>query len=186
MPGHDVMGNMQLSFVEFLHAWRDFFIVVGTAGATLIGAMFVVISIAIGILTRERSDAAHAYLTSTVVHLGAVALASVLTMAPDLGWRGFGAVLIAGGAVGIGYVAAIGRAVRHYRVDWTDQLWYTALPLAAYIAMVGAGALSIAGDGRAMALLGAALVLLLVCGVRNAWDMILAFVTRPRATEPEK
>jgi hypothetical protein len=174
---------MQVSFVELLHAWRDFFIVVGTAGASLIGAMFVVISIAIGILTRERSDAAHAYLTSTVIHLGGVVLASLLTMVPDVEWRGFGIILIVGGAIGIGYEIMIARAVRQYRVDWTDQLWYTALPLVAYAVLVGAGVLSIATDGRSVALLAAALLLLLICGVRNAWDMILTFVTRPRPTD---
>ncbi|HEX4113281.1 MAG TPA: hypothetical protein VH020_12165 [Stellaceae bacterium] len=145
--------------------------------------MFVVISIAIGILTRERSDAAHAYLTSTVIHLGGVVLTGLLTMVPDMAWRSFGIVLVAGGAIGCGYEAITAAAVRRYRVDWTDQLWYTALPLISYGGLVAAGALSIVANRHAVALLAAASVLLLICGVRNAWDMILTFVTRPRATE---
>ena len=46
-----------------LHDWRDFFTVMGGAGAALIGSMFVVVSIATGILTRSRSRGWHAYLT---------------------------------------------------------------------------------------------------------------------------
>lgn len=171
---------MQLSLVELFHAWRDFFIVTATAGATLIGAMFVVVSIAVGILTRDRAAASHAYLTSTVVHLGAVVLASLLTMAPTLTWRGFGIVLILGGAVGFAYEAVIAAVVRRFRIDWTDQLWYTVLPLLGYAGVAGAGALSFAAERHAAELLAVALVVLLVCGVRNAWDMIVIFAMRPR------
>jgi hypothetical protein len=148
--------------------------------------MFVVISIAIGILTRERSDAAHAYLTSTVIHLGGVVLTGLLTMVPEMEWRGFGIVLIAGGAIGCGYEAITAVAVRRYRVDWTDQFWYTALPLIGYGGLVAAGGLSVVANPHAVALLAAASVLLLICGVRNAWDMILAFVTRPRPADPKQ
>jgi hypothetical protein len=172
---------LPLSVVELLRAWRDFYITMGTAAATLIGAMFVVVSIAVGMLTRERSAGAHAYLTSTLVHLGAVVLASLLTMAPLVTWRGFGIVLILGGAIGIAYEAMIAAAVRSFRVDWTDQLWYTAAPLIGYAGIAAAGALGFAASPHAVEVLAAASVLLLVCGIRNAWDMILAFATRERA-----
>src|SRR5579863_9357837 len=106
--------------LELLRVWRDFFIVAATAGATLIGAMFVVVSIAVGIITQERAAASHAYLTSTVAHLGAVLLASILTMAPALDWSSFGVVLVGGGVVGIVYVALLSRTVGRFSVDWTD------------------------------------------------------------------
>ena len=166
--------------LELLHVWRDFFIVAATAGAALIGAMFVVISIGVGFLTRERLAGTHAYITSTVVHLGAVVLASLWTMVPLLDWWSFGGMLIFGGAVAFFYVAAITVAVHRFSFDWTDYLWYAVLPLAGYAAFVAAGLLSIAADIHAVDPLAAAIVLLLICGVRNAWDMILIIVVRPR------
>ncbi len=171
--------------LEPLHAWRDFFIVTATAAATLIGAMFVVVSIAVGILTRERSAASHAYLTSTLVHLGAVLLASLLTMAPSATRLSFGAVLTTGGVIGVVYVAALAAVVHRFRVDWTDTLWYTGLPFVGYAALAAAGILGFAANFHAVELLAAASVLVLICGVRNAWDMILAFATRPRPERKE-
>ncbi|MGH6980918.1 MAG: hypothetical protein ACREFC_06895 [Stellaceae bacterium] len=166
--------------LQLFHVWRDFFIVTATAAATLVGAMFVVVSIATGIITRERSAGSHAYLTSTVVHLGAALLASLLTMAPSVTWLSFAGALTAGGIVGVIYVAILSRAVAKFSMDWTDMLWYSALPIIGYLAMLGAGVLGFAANFYAVEALAAASVLLLICGVRNAWDMIMIFAMRPK------
>jgi hypothetical protein len=166
--------------LELLHVWRDFFIVAATAGASLIGAMFVVISIGVGFLTRERLPGTHAYITSTLVHLGAVVLASLWTMVPPVEWVSFGIVMIVGGAVAFLYVATMTMAVHRFSFDWTDYVWYAIIPLIGYAALVGAGVLSIVADIHAVEVLAAAVVLLLICGVRNAWDMILVIVLRPQ------
>jgi hypothetical protein len=165
--------------LELLHAWRDFFIVTATAGASLIGAMFVVVSIGIGFLTRERLSGTHAYITSTVVHMGVVVLASLLTMVPPIEWASFGGVLIFGGIVGLAYEVATALGVHRFSVDWTDYVWYGAVPLICYAGFIAAGAMSIAGKAGTVDVLALAVLLLLICGVRNAWDMILVIVIRP-------
>jgi hypothetical protein len=165
--------------LELLHAWRDFFVVTATAGASLIGAMFVVISIGIGFLTRERLPGTHAYVTSTVVHMGGVVLASLWTMVPPLEWASFGGLLIFGGIVGIAYEVATASAVRRFRADWTDYLWYGVVPLVSYAGFIAAGVMSVVGNVDTVEVLAFAVVLLLICGVRNAWDMILVIVLRP-------
>jgi hypothetical protein len=169
-----------LALSELLRAWRDFYIVAATAGASLIGAMFVVISIGVGFLTRERLAGTHAYITSTVVHLGAVVLVSLWTMVPPVEWVSFGIVLIAGGAAAAIYEATVAVAVHRFSFDWTDYLWYTAMPVLAYLAFIAAGVLSVDRSIHAVEILAAGAVLLLICGVRNAWDMILIIVLRPR------
>jgi hypothetical protein len=168
--------------LEPLHAWRDFFIITATAAATLIGAMFVVVSIAVGILTRERSVATHAYLTSSLVHLGAVLAISLATMTPTLERLGLAAMLGAGGVAGVLYVATLAATIRRFRIDWTDQLWYTALPIVGYAGLAASAVLGLTANGHAVDLLAAATALILICGIRNAWDMILAFAMRPRPT----
>jgi hypothetical protein len=57
------------SLGSLIAAWHDFFSLIGTAAATLIGAMFVVVSIGIGFLTQDRAVAIRTFLTPTVTHL---------------------------------------------------------------------------------------------------------------------
>ena len=70
--------------VELIHTWHDFFVFMGTASATLIGAMFVVASIGGGFLTRDRSPEIRAFLTPTVIHLATVLLGCALMLVPGL------------------------------------------------------------------------------------------------------
>ena len=69
---------------ELLHPWHDFYVFLGTAAATLIGAMFVVASIGGGFLTHDRSPEIRAFLTPTVVHLATILLACAVMLVPGL------------------------------------------------------------------------------------------------------
>ena len=101
-------------------------------------------------------------------------------MAPSIAWQSFGVALTAGGLAGVVYVALLAMAVHRFRVDWTDTLWYTGLPAIGYAGIAAAGILGFAANFHAVEVLAAASVLVLICGVRNAWDMIMAFATRAR------
>jgi hypothetical protein len=50
-----------------LAEWRDFYLLVGTAGATLVALLFVAVSIGVGFLTRERAAAVRIYMSPVVV-----------------------------------------------------------------------------------------------------------------------
>ena len=54
------------------------------------------------------------------------------------------------------------------------------LPIIGYAGMARSGVLGFAANFHAVEVLAAASVLVLICGVHNAWDMILAFATRAR------
>jgi hypothetical protein len=55
-----------------LHGWENFFIVGATAGATLIGLLFVAITLGAGLSTPQGLDATRAFLTPTLVRFGGV------------------------------------------------------------------------------------------------------------------
>lgn len=167
---------------EEFHAWHDFYLLLGTAGATLIGAMFVVVSIGSRFMTERRLGHIHAFMTSTVVHLTAVVLASVLMLAPLPETRPAWSILACGGAAGIGYCALIARRVMQGRVDWSDPVWYAAVPFAAYAAILAAGIAALVG-GLGFAALAVGPTLLLVAAIRNAWDMIVFFALREEAPD---
>lgn len=174
---------MSATAAEAIHAWHDFYVLMGTASATLIGAMFVVASIGSRFMVEERLPQVGAFMTSTVVHLSSVVLISGLVLAPSLEGRLLGLLFGCGGVAGLVYCAVVGRRVLRNRVDWTDPIWYGLLPLAAY-AVIFVAALSMLLSGpsgfRALAI-GPAL--LLVSGIRNSWDMIVYFAVRDRGPE---
>src|SRR5207253_6895165 len=86
-----------------LTEWHDYFMILGTASATLIGAMFVVVSIGTGFLTRDRSIGIRTFLTSTVTNLSATLFGAALTMVPALDWLWLGGIAGVVGIAGLVY-----------------------------------------------------------------------------------
>lgn len=170
---------MTESAAEAFRAWHDFYMLLGTAAATLIGAMFVVASIGSSLLTRSHAPQIRIFLTPTVIHLSSVVLAAVVAMMPAVDWLALNILFGVGGIGGIVYSFLIGlRIVKSRNIDWEDRVWYALLPLVGY-GIILAAALSIllraVPDLLAIAV---GLVLLVVAGIRNAWDMIIFFASQ--------
>jgi hypothetical protein len=170
-----------VSSAELVAPWHDFFILIGTAAATLIGAMFVVVSIGIGILSRDRSMAIRVFLSTTVIHLSTVFFGCVLAMVPILTPHAQALVAGVAGLAGIGYsVHVISGFRQHSGTVLSDWFWYAVFPLVAYAVLAGAAARGLYDTAAGLALFAAVLTVLLVAGIRNAWDMLVFFVTRDR------
>ena len=158
--------------------------ILGTASATLIGAMFVVVSIGTGFLTRDRSIGIRTFLTSTVANLSATLFGAALTMVPALDWLWLGGIV---GCVGIaGFVLSIRETLgfgQHNHADRSDWFWYTIFPVVGYALLLATATTALRGMAVSLDLLAAALAFLLAAGIRNAWNMIVFLVTMPRTPE---
>jgi hypothetical protein len=64
------------------------------------------------------------------------------------------------------------RHVEAYAMAWDDWLWYGVCPLVAYAALVVAAVLLPGDPTLALVGVGAVLLVLLVLGIRNAWDVV--------------
>jgi hypothetical protein len=159
---------------SLLSDWHDFFVLIGTAAVTLIGAMFVVVSIGIGFLTRERAVAIRTFLTPTVTHLSTVLFGCVLTTVPALDWGWLAGAAGVGGVLGILYSGRVVVGFRqHEGTDRSDLAWYAILPLVAYAVLLAAAVLAWRRAPASIDVLAAVLAFLLLAGIRNAWDMIV-------------
>src|SRR5258708_21994625 len=150
--------------IETLRAWHDFFVTMATASATLIGAMFVVMSIGSGFLTQDRAPQIRTFYTATVVHLSGVLLAGLLAMVPSLERMSFAALLGIGAVIGLVFCFAQLPIIRRHRADLVleDRFWYAGAPIAAYLVMLAAsGCLALSLNGSPE-LLGFGLVVLLL------------------------
>lgn len=160
-----------------LDGWHDFYVILATAAGTLIGAMFVVASIAGRIVRKARAVQVGAFFTATVFHLSAVLFACLLVMMPTLSSPAFGIIVGLGGLAGLGLASRAGLWVRrHSNIDATDRLWYAAIPVASYILVAVAAVLIVDGMATGPEILALALCLLVAAGIRNAWDMIIFIV----------
>jgi len=65
-----------------LHGWENFFIVGATAGATLIGLLFVAITLGAGLSTPQGLNATRAFLTPTLMRFSGVLLECVVVLFP--------------------------------------------------------------------------------------------------------
>jgi hypothetical protein len=166
--------------------WHDFYMLVGTAAATLVGLTFVATTIGAGILTRDHEAAVQAFITPTMVHFAAILVACLLILAPFETETLLGAALLLEGLVGVVYSAWVVRLMRRrgYTVNLvsSDRVWYALAPAVGYLILAGAAGAMLDGARVSLVLLACALGLLLVAGIRNAWDMTVWIMLRP----PEK
>jgi hypothetical protein len=169
------------SLAELLRDWHDFYVLVGTASATLVGLMFVAVSIGTAIFNEERSAGLTAFITPTVMHFAAVLFACLLSTIPTQTWATLGGLLGAGALAGSIYSGGlvVQMIIRHrFKVDLSDRLFYALLPLVGYLLALMSAVLLLMQSAMSANLIAAAVLTLLLAGIRNAWDMMVWIVIK--------
>jgi hypothetical protein len=178
--------------LPFLSSWQNFYMIMGTAAATLTGLMFVVTTLIAGIDAHlsTLNAAVSAYNTPTVVHFGTVLLLAGLLSAP---WQTFSSLSVLLGLLGLGmvvYSIIVMRRMRrvpNYQSTLEDWSWYMAFPLLANILLMLAAFVLPKNPSSALYIVGSAMMLLLLVGIRNAWDMVTFLaVERAHAEKQEQ
>ena len=181
---------VQGSELPLLSSWQNFYMIMGTAAATLTGLMFVVTTLIAGIDAHlsTLNAAVSAFNTPTVVHFGTVLLLAGVLSAP---WQTFSSVSLLLGLLGLGMVVysiiVLRRMWRvpHYQSTLEDWLWYMAFPFLAHVALIVAAFVLPKNPPSALYIVGLAIMLLLLVGIRNAWDMV-TFLAVERAHAENK
>jgi hypothetical protein len=168
---------IQGSELPFLSNWQNFYMIMGTAAATLTGLMFVVTTLIAGIDTHVSTLNAgiSAFNTPTVVHFGAFLMLAGILSAP---WQTFSSLSLVLGLLALGMVLYLIIVLRrmwrvpNYQSTLEDWLWYMAFPLLAHVLLIVAAFVLPKNPSSALYIVGSAMMLLLLFGIRNAWDMV--------------
>ncbi len=168
---------MREAGVSLLSNWQNFYVIIGSASASLTGLMFVVLTLLAGVRQRRQlpTDGIATFSSPSVVHFCVALLVTAILSMP---WQAlWPASLLLGlcGLGGVGYVAIVLRRFLRqmdYQPVLEDWLWHTAFPLISYLAIVVAAILLPVNPAPVLFVIGAATLLLVFIGIHNAWDNV--------------
>jgi hypothetical protein len=159
---------------SLLAGWDNFYVIAGGAAGGLTGLTFVVITLAAD-AHRVAPMGVKAFVTPTIVHFGAVlALAAYLTMPRHTVMSlslGLGAV----GAAGLVYLGTVAATIARMKGDYIpvleDWIWNVILPACCFAALLIMGILFASRPNPCLYGVAAAIILLMIVGIHNAWDI---------------
>jgi hypothetical protein len=156
--------------------WYSFYETVAQAAATLIGLLFVIVTLGAALGPKIRGTA-RIFLTPTLVHFAEAFFIALLALVPNGHRVGAAALILVCGMAGLVYVIAIGRRALSSKLldplDYGARIFYAPIPAAAYLLTVVSCVAALAGWAEASIPVAAASAMLLAVGIRNAWAMAL-------------
>lgn len=153
-----------------LEPWHDFYVMMGGSGGALVGATFVVATLAGNI--EKRTIGIRGFITPATVHLGSVVIGSAFMLVPTLDSLFVALLLGIGGLAGMIYGIIVYFRVTTLSIDMIDRCWYGIFPILMYGLLGASAVLVFVKDiDHGLELIATALVALLIIGMRNAWDM---------------
>jgi len=169
------MPGQQLRFAE----WANFYVITSAAAATLLGLLFVVITLA---AERGRKDTANIRidLTPTVVYFSSVLLTSALLTVPNQTRLSALICICLHGITGLGYSGflAIRRGAGSASYEQRRDLFpYAVIPLSAYVLMVAGGLMLLPWPPIALDLVAASMLMLLGIAIRNSWAIATTIIS---------
>jgi hypothetical protein len=171
-------------FAQAVANWHDFYLMIGTAAATLIGLLFLSLSLNVDVITRpERADlrslAAH-----TFGNFMSVLMFSVLFLIPSQVPAGLGVPLLCIGGFGLYNTIAHWREARGrpspswLRGGGVARRFY--LPTFCYTALITIAGLLLFAWTDGLYWLVPVMLMLIVSASRNAWDLLMALRSQPK------
>src|SRR5947208_15361435 len=96
-----------------LTRWHEFFLLIGTAGVTLTGLLFVVVSLGPRVVANQQATGVRAFMSPNAVFFTTTLVVSAVLLVPDLPAKITGSFLCLGSIASLGYFACT-----HPRQQW--------------------------------------------------------------------
>jgi len=157
-----------------LQGWENFFVVAGQAASTLIGLLFVAITLGAGSSTRRGLETTRAFLTPTLTRFGSVLFDSMVVLPP---WPSTWPVGIILGLVGLTdlvyqiHIILEERKVGFASPGWLDWTLFWGAPVLGNASLIAGAVGLVAERPFAPYAIAGAIMLLLLAGIYGAWDV---------------
>ena len=170
-----------------LEAWHDFYLVVGTGAAALTGLLFVIVSLGPHVVAGHRRPGVRAFISPVATCFTFAFVTAALMLAPGFSSETIGWSLTAAGLGGIVYMmwTRVSQRWRENNLVTLDWVWFVAMPHVCFALFFGSGIGILKHWALALHGVGFAAVLLIVVGIRNAWDLVLWVAQQPRPEQQD-
>lgn len=171
------------TFAQTVMSWHDFYIMTGTAAASLLGLLFVGLSLNLEIISRQENTSLSGLATQTFGNFLYVLFLSITMLVPDQTPVGVGLPLLIMGFYGtLINGRALVRAVRKPNPAWGAGyiFWRFVGPVLSFIGLLIISFYAFQGNGLMLYWLIAVIAVLLLVATRNSWDLLV------RARAPSK
>ena len=170
-----------MTYADAVQSWRDFYVTAGAAAATLVGLLFVGLSLHIRVVVSQADVKSLARIT--LADFFVILLVALVILAPLSDAGATAAWLIVVAAVSAALVvrpAAEGlRRSRTRTIGLRVLLWRFGVSTFCYLGVGSMGVFFRLGDvNGALSGLLLVVVLLLVVAVRNTWDLLVTVADR--------
>jgi hypothetical protein len=164
------------AFADALRPWHDYFMLTGASAATLMGLVFVAVSLG-GNVKRASMRILETFVSPIVLQFGHVLLLAALVVVPT--HRPWTLALACGGLslfVLLNVLDVLRGMVAHHRAGLVDRnkwVWNFGLPFVAALAAVAASGELFFGATWALDVLAASSAMFVAIGVRNTWRLVM-------------
>ncbi len=167
------------TFAQTVTEWHDFYIMVGTAAATLVGLLFIGLTLNIDLIRRADFADIQTLAILTFNSFFYTVFFAVIFLIPQQDPLGLGLPLLAAGGFGLWSVL-----VQFYRTRGSHRALGRSsvtnrffLPTISLLAVVVIAISVLSGSTAGFNLLVPAMIVLLATGSRNAWDLLIGLRT---------
>jgi hypothetical protein len=130
-----------------------------------------------------------AFISPNIFIFTTTLVVSLVLMVPGPSGTAIGTFLCLGAVASLGYLAytRAHRQWRHNKLSYPDWIWYVGLPPTGYVLLLLSGIGFLLQAAGSMHGVAAALILLLMIGIRNAWDLVIFMTQREQkqADQPD-
>jgi hypothetical protein len=157
-----------------LHEWDNFYITTGAASASLIGLLFVVVTLGARMPSSDKVDGVRAFLIPALVHFCGVLLIALVVLSPFASPWPVAVIFCLAGSGGLAYLTKIilmRRKVDFISLYWLDWIPYAVVPALGNVSMIAGAAGLIAESSCAPYAIAGAATLFLFLGIYEAGDL---------------
>jgi hypothetical protein len=164
------------AFAQEVARWHDFYMLVGTASATLVGLLFIALSLHLDKVVGDRHRGVQAMAGQTFSGFLAVLVVALFFLVPGQGPQGIGWPLLITGGQGVVRNVLRARFVAgapsHSRIVRVHPFWTFIGPTACYAAMIAVAVFCFLGRAEALYALIAVVCTLIIVATGSAWTLL--------------